>query len=159
METNVTLQPMMSFSKLPATVLFLTGLFFVLMVFLFVFLAKRKKKAKAKVKETPALILCNMANAKPRYIGKLTQLAEKYKSGACSTREAYLKMSDLIRSFVREATGINALNMSLSDVRGLSMPALVTLMEEYYSPEFSCEAEGDVLQSIDKTIKAIEAWK
>ena len=158
MQTDVTLQPMMSFLKQPMIICFLVGLFFVV-VFLLLLLCKRRKPAKALAESAPVPVVRNMEDAKPRYIGKLTQLAEKYRAGTCSTREAYLKMSDIIRSFVQEATGINVLNMSLSDVRGLSMPELETLMQEYYSPEFSSESKGDVLQSIDKTIKAIAAWK
>lgn len=154
MQTDVTLQPMMSFMKQPIIIILLLGLFFTALFFVLP-LFRRKKKAKTVTKP----VIRNMDDAKPRYIGKLSILAGKYQSGACTTREAYLKMSDLIRSFVQEATGINALNMSLSDVRRMSMPALEKLMEEYYSPEFSSESKGDVLQSIDKTIKAIEAWK
>lgn len=158
MQTNVTLQPMMSFMKQPLFISFLIGLFF-LAVFLLLQFCKRRKTKKVSTKAEKPVVVRNMDAAKPRYIGKLNALSEKYKKGGCTTREAYLSMSNLIRSFVQEATGINVLNMSLSDVKALSMPSLEVLMEEYYSPEFSSDANGDVLQSIAKTIQAIAAWK
>lgn len=158
MQTKVTLQPMMSFMKQPLIICFLLGLFFIA-VFLLLQFCGRRKAPKAAAKAAAPVAARNMDAAKPRYIGKLNALADKYKKGGCTAREAYLNMSNLIRSFVHEATGINVLNMSLSDVRKLSMPSLELLMEEYYSPEFSSDANGDVLQSIAKTIQAIAAWK
>lgn len=157
MQTNVTLQPMMSFMKQPIVICFVIAVVFLAMALLLHFLKKRSVPKAAPMVEAP--VLRNMDAAKPRYIGKLNLLFEKYRKGDCTTREAYLNMSNLIRAFVQEATGINAPNMSLADVRKFSMPQLEVLMEEYYSPEFSSESAGDVEQSISKTIQAIAGWK
>ena len=85
-------------------------------------------------------------------------LEKEYQQEICDVRSTYQKMSEIIRDFVFEMTGIKVQNYTLSDIRQIKMPVLEELVEEYYSPEFAERSEGDVQAALDKTRKAIRHW-
>ena len=68
-------------------------------------------------------------------------------------------MSVLIRSFVLDATDIDLLKSSLSEIKEKDTGILYDLIKEYYEPEFSKNNKGDIISSINKTRKVIEEWK
>ena len=53
----------------------------------------------------------------------------------------------------------NALRNSGIDIKSVDMPILYELVSEYYDPEFSKEAYGDIKKSINRTREVIEKWK
>ena len=92
------------------------------------------------------------------YLAKLNELENNIRNTDVDNREAYQKLSTIIRMFVYEMTGISVQNCTLEEIRPLRIPRLTRLVEEYYEPEFSSEDLGDALKSLSKTRKEIESW-
>ena len=95
---------------------------------------------------------------KNKSIAELDSLEKEYKDNKVSYRNTYVRISDIIRSFIFDATKINVQNYTLQDVEKLDMPVLTELMKEYYKPEFSYNEQGNVIESINKTREAIRKW-
>lgn len=160
MDTSVKLQEMLSFSKLP---IYITGglLAAVILYFLLRYLIRCNKKKKTKTVEAKRpVVVQNRSLTDPRqtYLALLDALEKEYQQGICDVRSTYQKMSEIIRDFVFEMTGIKVQNYTLSDIRQIKMPVLEELVEEYYSPEFAERSEGDVQAALDKTRNAIRHW-
>ena len=100
----------------------------------------------------------NLFRIKNRYLYELDKLELKVKNSKINTRDAYNNLSKIIRKFVFDATGIDAMKYSLEDIRELDIKYLTLLMEEYYEPEFSYEGEGNIELSIKKTRGVIKKW-
>lgn len=94
-----------------------------------------------------------------RYTSKLKDLSKKIQKGHMEPRKGYQELSLLVRHFVKEYANVDMTTKTLAEIRSMGFPTLTALVEEYYAPEFSPDEEGDVLESINKTIKAIKSWK
>ena len=129
--------------------------FLIVAIIVYLYLS-RPKKEKIKVIIPPKKDL-NMI--KKNYLQKLDSLLADTKSEKINYRSAYLKLSKIIRDFIFEATNINVSSVSLAEVKGLKMPQLYELMEEYYAPEFARFYKGDIESSIEKTRGVITRWK
>lgn len=161
MDTSVELQEMLSFSKLP---IYITGglLAAVILYFLLRYLIRCNKKKKAKAVEVKRPVVeqnHTLTDPRQTYLALLDALEKEYQQGICDVRSTYQKMSEIIRDFVFEMTGIKVQNYTLSDIRQIEMPVLEELVEEYYSPEFAERSEGDVQAALDKTRNAIRHWQ
>jgi hypothetical protein len=100
-----------------------------------------------------------LPSLKSLYIKKLEKLLHMVKNGRINNKDAYLKLSVLIREFVKKTTGINVLSYSKEEIKEMNVPALSALMEEYYPPEFAKNIDGDIVTSIRKSIEVISKWK
>lgn len=96
---------------------------------------------------------------KARYLRKLERLLMEVEQGKLEIREAYLKLSNIIRDFVEKVTGINVSTMSKKEVEKKDLKSLNILMDEYYPPEFSKYSKGDIINSIKRTMEVIRRWK
>ena len=80
-------------------------------------------------------------------------------SGRITNREAYQRLSGIVRSFVRGATGIRVTNYTYEEIRELNMPQLTALVHDYYEPEFARDAEGEFTRSHSITTGLIKDWR
>lgn len=155
MNTKIQLQDMFSYSKSP--ILILGGLVALYIIVLVAMVVIRKiLKNNARKKRIPKPV--NIQRSRDKYLKKLEALRSKFETGDIDIREAYQRMSAIIRDYVYAATGRSVISFTLEDVKKAEMPALQALMEEYYHPEFAKHSEGDVIASIEKTKRAIETW-
>ncbi len=95
---------------------------------------------------------------KAKALKLLGKLREDVENNNINNRDAYLKLSNIIRKFIEKTTGINVLSLSKEEVKKLDMEQLSILMEEYYPPEFAKESHGNILDSIDRTTEVIKRW-
>ncbi len=98
---------------------------------------------------------------KRKYIAGISKLKNDYEKEKITKREAYLKLSLMIRGYVHEATGIDVEKCTLNDVKGMGIRHLDKLMEEYYVPEFAEDkrAEGrDFATSCNTAVGVIREW-
>lgn len=95
---------------------------------------------------------------KGRYISELSRIENELIRSRMSVREAYQRMSECIRGFVFDVTGIRVQNYTLQDIQELNIPILSELIVEYYAPEFAQRSKGNVNDSINKTKWVIERW-
>ena len=166
MDTTVTLQEVFNYPKW----MFWTanGIFAVAIILLIYAIAcivirimKKKKKpleAKPQVRNISPQYLYIL---KGKYGFELNKLASKYSAQKISKRDAYQKLSGIIRKFIHEATGINVENYTAKEVKALGIRNLNELMEEYYVPEFAEDekaANKDFLSSCNIAAGVIRTW-
>ena len=134
----------------------------ILMILIIItYILYRLYKKYHKDKPKPNIVMAppeNIFRIKNRYLFELDRIERLVQSKRLSTREAYNNLSRIIRKFVFDATGIDAMKYSLEDIKELDNKYLTLLMEEYYEPEFSKEGEGNIELSIKKTRGVIKKW-
>ena len=92
------------------------------------------------------------------YLHHLENLLNEVKDDEIDNREAYQKMSVIIREFIAKSTKINVLNLTKDEINKLNIRDLSSLMDEYYQNEFSRNAKGNIIESINKTMEVIRTW-
>ncbi len=94
-----------------------------------------------------------------RYLKKIDELERRHKAGEIPLREAYMALSKEARGFVREMTGDNPLNMTLSELKAGKYQSLSKLVNDYYEPEFAFRSDSNFTKSCERTRRMIGQWK
>lgn len=162
MKTTVNLQDPFSYSvQILYIIAFLFGI--CILIFLFPKIKEAASKLFAHKKKTKNIVV-NQRNSiektwiRNKYLAELAKLENGIISNTVSVRESYQQMSECIRKFVFEMTGIKVQNYTLQDIKTLNMPLLEQLISEYYQPEFAKESVGDRLAALKRTREAIMKW-
>lgn len=161
MPISVNLQEMFGYSAL-LTILLVVLVAIPLLVYLFFKLKgfklpeKKKKKAEA---PKPYVRKRSIQEVKSDYLRQISMIETKYKNNEIDDREAYLRLSTVVRSFVQEMTGIKAVNLTLSEIKELGLPTLADLIAEFYRPEFAYDSEGaDTIRHIADARTVVTQW-
>lgn len=161
MSTNVSLQDPFSYS--------LTILLILLALVLlpaFVFLIKslisllKTKKPKPKKKDIPVENKTKDINElRFKYLAMIADTENIYAKKQISPRQAYLKLSQIVREFVHDVTGVNTQNLTLAEIKALSMPTLYSLIDSFYRPEFAEEGNYEKIGEAFELAKGVvEQW-
>ena len=118
--------------------LVLAGLLIAAAVCLFLVFLKRRGKG-GKVRKT------DFEKVRIQSIEEIGRIERELSAGQISNRDAYIRMSETLRKFVQEATGIK-------------VTVLTRLVEQYYEPEFAEKAIGNIGASINETRELIKKW-
>lgn len=160
MNTSVSLQNLYKFSVIPLIVV--VAIFFAMTIAIVVIVMHRKKvpkkPQKAKSKVIPEHNVKNIPVIKKKFLGRLQEIESKYEKKQINLRKAYQQISECVRLFVFKATDISTQNFSLSEIKGLNIPGLYELIEEYYEPEFASKSVGDFEKAINKARRIINEW-
>ncbi len=130
-------------------------------VYKFIENIRRMKPVKYKgVKKriTPELLF----NLKRDYVAQIDGLVNEYNSGKISKRDGYQDLSQIIRKFVHEVTGINVETLTKKEIKALGIRHLDNLMVEYYVPEFAEDEkaeEKNLVQSCQRAMGVIKSWR
>ena len=92
------------------------------------------------------------------YLNKLELLLNNVLNGDIADKEAYYEMSNIIKEFVMKKTKINVMNFTKDEIDKIGIKDLSLLMDEYYPAMFSKNNEGDIKESINKTMEVIKKW-
>lgn len=152
MQTGTELQAPFSYSLVPIILLFIL-LFLPLIIQLI-----KKVLKEIKPVEDNTYNYRDPYWIKNTYLNKLLELENKVDAKQISNRKAFQELSILIRSFVKEVTGLDVTTCTLSDIERLNIPVLSELMREYYSPEFAKISLGNIKFSISNTREVINRW-
>lgn len=155
MQTSVKLQEPLAFSYIPLIVFAIVCVIAVLVYFFFI-REKREKKITFEVQDT--IEIKNIFVIKDRYIAKIVELDKEIDEGLISLRDAYQKLSMIVREFVYEVTDVTVQNFSLAEIKEAQLPELAKLIEEFYKPEFEAMSEGDVRASVFNAKRVVELW-
>lgn len=117
--------------------------------------SKKKQKEEIEIKEVNSK---DKKEIQKKYLKDLDKLSKEVEENKVNSREAYQKLSTIIRYFVYEVTNIKVQNYTLKEIKKINMPILYELIQEYYKPEFARQFLGNIKLSIDKTRKVIEKW-
>lgn len=159
MQTEVKLQSSMSMPWIwlaLAILLLITGI-------VFFFIKKRQKKQVQNVPVEKPKVVRSYQQIIYDYMNQLNQLEMAYRNKSIEDRETFYKVSEIIRKFVYEVTGVEVTNFSLGEIKRLRMPQLAALINECYHPEFAEEQEvqenkPDALATIYRTKEVIGTW-
>ena len=150
MQTGTELQAPFSYSLIPIILLF---------VILFLpFIVRLIKKYWPQNNDMMVNNYIDSNTVKTKYLNRLDELENKLDSKKISNRKAYQELSFLIRSFVKEVTGLDVTTCVLSDIERMNIPVIYELVKEYYSPEFARISIGNIRSSISKTRGVIYRW-
>ena len=152
MQWDVELRDPFSYSNVGIWILLLAILGIGLLVLIYVL---SKKVEESKTVEKPL----DINKVKSDYLAKIDNLINRVNSNSISERKAYNELSVIIREFIFKTTKIDVLKYTLADAKATNNKELISLLNEYYVPEFSKEGKGDLNTSIEKTRKVIMEWK
>ncbi len=150
MQVLTELKSMFSYSIVPIIVL----LFLIIIIIIILKLINKIELKKQVVIPNHKELI----DIKQRYLLRIQELENNLNNNSISSRKAYQSLSNLIRTFIYEATNIKVQNYTLKEINTLNMPILSDLVTEYYDPEFSVISKGNIISSINKTKGVIEKW-
>lgn len=151
MQVTTKLNDLFSYSLLPIIfVIFIT----IIVILIIIYLNKPKKNLLSVVEPLPKDII----TIKNKYLTLINNLTSKVTENKITNRKAYQELSNIIRNFVYEMTGLAVQNCTLEDISYLNMPYLYELVSEYYDPEFARISKSNIIDSINKTKGVIERW-
>ena len=150
MQLDISLNGPFSYNILPLIIVLI-----LLIITIIVFLCLNIRFEK---KEKPIVVIAKDINSiKKKYLEELDGLSGNI--NVLSKKKVYNILSLVIRRFVLEATNVDVLKYSLSEIRELNIEPLTLLVSEYYEPEFNKESDADPITSINKTKEVISKWK
>jgi len=103
----------------------------------------------------------NFYSKKQECISTLEKIESDFKAGNITKRDAYLKMSLVVREFVFAATGLRLQEMTYTDICMINTKQTrkaADLIRDYYEPEFAKLSDADAIASIQKTKNEILYW-
>jgi type IV secretory pathway VirB6-like protein len=150
MQVLTELKSMFSYSIVPIIVLLVL---IIIIIIILKLINKIELKKQVVIPNHKELI-----DIKQRYLLRIQELENNLNNNSISSRKAYQSLSNLIRTFIYEATNIKVQNYTLKEINTLNMPILSDLVTEYYDPEFSVISKGNIISSINKTKGVIEKW-
>lgn len=158
MKTSVELQDPFSYM-----IIWLILAILILAAFVFTQVYFRKKLGdelrKAKKIKLKKISEATLEGKKRKYITELDFIEMDLRNNKIDKREAYQKMSKVIRMFVHDVTGINVQKYSLMEIKRVNIPQLTQLVREYYEPEFALSSSADTMTSLFRTRNTISSWR
>lgn len=153
MQITVELQDF--FSYLPVLLLVFAGLIGGLLIILW---PRKQSKPNQTVPQPKPIAPTNLAVLKNKYNSILMDIQQKRSENRLSDRQAFQALSQTVRNFVFEATGIRVQNYTLSEIKAANLPKLYELIAECYVPEFAIENNSNIYELINKARKVVGEW-
>ncbi len=153
MQVTVELQELFSYAPI-----IVFGLLSIGIGMIIIFWPKKRTHKKDKVPQVTVVPEKSLATIKEKYDKLLKDTETARFDEKISDRQAYQKLSEVVRDFVFEATGIRVQNYTLEEIKEAKLPKLYRLIKECYVPEFALEDNSNVYNSIKKARKVIKEW-
>lgn len=81
-------------------------------------------------------------DARAGFLLRVDQIEEQVRSGELTARSGHQLLSEVVRGYVEQASGLPASTMSLADFRLRAAGPLVEAIEVMYPPEFAPDRDG-----------------
>ena len=155
METSVELQPLFTFSTWDIVV----AIVFVAVAAAAVLIAFYLRR-KSVVPAVPQLIIRRPSpSVRARYLAVFDSLSSQLDSGKIETRECCEQVSEHIRKFASEMTGLDLSSSTLEELEESGMPSISETVAECYGGEFPRIPEQRAHDAIDRAKKAVREWR
>jgi hypothetical protein len=102
--------------------------------------------------------LTDLPALKAAYLQRIDDLEREAAAGRLSLRAAHQEVSLLLRSFVRDATGVDALRMTRQDLERHPLPAPAAVVGILYPAQFGVEPLPSVAVSAASARNAVITW-
>lgn len=156
MQTTINLQEPYEYSVTPAIIILV--LIIIIALYLVYINSKKEREYSNNFEKIPKENVKNISVIKGRFLHELDVIERQYENKEIELRTAYQQISEEVRLFVFEVTGIKAQNFSLGEIKRSNIPSLYNLIKEYYEPEFASKSVGDFKLSINKARSVIKKW-
>ncbi|TLM86242.1 hypothetical protein FDW83_00270 [Pseudarthrobacter sp. NamE2] len=102
--------------------------------------------------------LTDLAALKAAYLERIDNAERSAAAGRLSLRAAHQEISLVLRSFIRDATGVDALRMTRQDLERHPLPAAAAAVGALYPGEFGPEPLPSASASAEVARKVVRAW-
>ena len=123
--------------------------------YVFVVASTRRPRAGA-VRRSAALT--DLSVLKAAYLQRIDDVERDAAAGNLSPRASHQEISLLLRSFVRDATGVDAVRMTREDLERHPLPAAAAAVGVLYPAEFGTEPLPAVSASAASARKTVSTW-
>ena len=151
METEVVLQPIMTFSIIDLVV---AAVFAFAAAALIIYATRRKKAAPA-----PTVSFTPLPDARATALSKLSKIEASLASGDIGTRECCEKTSEVLRTFASAALKKDLTSATLADIAALGVPELADAIALCYTGEFPRVPEERAQEALSKSKDIIGRWQ
>ena len=93
-----------------------------------------------------------------RYLGLIDETRVAYLSGGLPDREAYQRLSMLMRSYVEEREGTRTVTLTLKELRTTPLRPLTEAVARLYPGAFGPGRAGSVAQALDDARGLVSSW-
>ncbi|MDF2048905.1 hypothetical protein [Arthrobacter sp. Cr_A7] len=121
-----------------------------------VFASTRRPRMAGGVRRSAALT--DLSVLKAAYLQRIDDVERDAAAGNLSLRAAHHEISHLLRSFVRDATGVDALRMTRQDLERHPLPAPAAVVGILYPAQFGVEPLPSVAVSAASARNAVSTW-
>jgi hypothetical protein len=92
------------------------------------------------------------------YLRRIDAVAADAEAGRLSARASHQELSLLIRSFVRDISGIDAPRMTLAELRAQGIPTAAEAIGSLYPAEFSRDPRESVAVTAETAREVVRTW-
>lgn len=137
----------------------------------YVFLSTRRRPAAQRVEATPAppaaVSAPDLARLRQDYLQRIDAVDREAAAGIRSSRSSHQELSLLIRSFVRDASGVDATRMTLAELRAAGpsagpaahgVPAAADAVAALYPAEFAAGPAPGVPGASRTAREVVRSW-
>lgn len=93
-----------------------------------------------------------------KFSAAVGRVADRYRAGELSSRQAYTEMSRILRNFVFYRTGVRAQYMTLGEVERGPAAAAAPIVKALYTRQFDVVDNPDVAAAAAQVRSAIRSW-
>lgn len=157
MDSSISLQPGFGYGLAPVVVLAI----FLISTLVVTIVKKNRKNDPFDILppiHPPVFAKLNRDETKMLYISRLDKLEKQLMDGEITPRACFQNLSLIFRKFIKEYTGREVTNKTLTDLKKMDMPDMVVLIEQYYEPEFGENPTADARDAIESTKRIIRRW-
>lgn len=134
--------------------------------FAFVFRSTRRRPAgqqPVEAPEPPAVAVPDLARLRRDYLQRIDAVDREAAAGTRSGRSSHQELSLLIRSFVRDASGVDATRMTLAELRAVGpaahgVPAAAEAIAALYPAAFSAGPASGVPDAARAAREVVSSW-
>ena len=124
--------------------------------YVFIFAATRRRPLETAAGRHTALT--DLPALKAAYLQRIDDAERRAAEGRLSLRATHQEISILLRSFIRDATGVDALRMTRDDLAQHPLPAAAEAVDALYPGEFGPEPLPSASAAAARAREVVGAW-
>ncbi|GAB3408158.1 hypothetical protein GCM10027515_25030 [Schumannella luteola] len=119
------------------------------------------KRAARPVEAPPAPVIKRYVpppDAGPKAFARIDRVRRQFEAGDIDTRDAHIELSEIVRDFGYQRTGIDARSMTLEELRESRLVPIADAVSGWYPIAFAPDADEDIGPALDSARGVVQAW-
>lgn len=129
-----------------------------LVVAWYVFVVRFSRTRFPRPEAEPAPPRIDIRRLQQKYSGLIDEVEAESVAGRLDERAVHSRLSQLLRYFASEASGVEAQVMTLSDLRRAPLPTVTRAVAQYYPPAFQQQYPGDPHAAVAEAREVVSSW-